>query len=126
MFIRDEEKLRALGYDDLIIGEKNFGRLLSMALGNKAFKCLVVLMEFYNERLRGQDLPIDLVKLFARGMTVYRAPVNIIVKLFKFVRPQGDDCQLSMAELRLLILVFCATKVTMIDIMPEPVVYVDP
>lgn len=51
--IREEEQLRARGYgDSLSIGAHNFDRLLTRALGNKAFKCVVVLMEFYNERLR--------------------------------------------------------------------------
>ena len=50
--ISDEERLKQNGYNDLIIGAHNFDNLLSMALGNQAFKCLVVLIEFYNERLR--------------------------------------------------------------------------
>ena len=111
--------MRERGYEQgLTIGPHNFDRLLTRALGNQAFKCLVVLMEFYDERLRDQNLSIDLVKLFARGMTVYRAPVNIVLKLYKFVKP-SDDQELSMSEVRLLILAFCATKVTLIDVMPE-------
>ena len=120
--IAEEEKLRERGYGEgLIIGPHNFDRLLSRALGNQAFKCLVVLMQFYDERLRGQDLPIDLVKLFARGMTVYRAPVNIVLKLYKFVKPREENQSLTMPEIRSLILAFCATKVTLIDVMPEEV-----
>lgn len=52
--IAEEEKLRERGYGEgLTIGAHNFDRLLTRALGDKAFKCLVVLMEFYDERLRG-------------------------------------------------------------------------
>lgn len=60
-------------------------------------------------------------------MTAFKAPINVITKLYKFVKPQEDDeQQLTMAEMRLLIFAYCATKVTMIDVMPEPVVYMDP
>jgi len=45
--IREESRLREYGYDDLVIGAKNFNKLLSLALVCKAFKCIVVLMEFY-------------------------------------------------------------------------------
>ena len=79
--IREEDKLRAAGYEALTIGEHNFDKLLSMALINQAFKCLMVLMEFYNARLRHKQLAIDLVSLFAKGLTVYRAPPNILAKL---------------------------------------------
>ena len=44
-------------------------------------------MEYYEERLRGQDLGIDLVKILALGLTVFKAPVKIISKLYRFVRP---------------------------------------
>ena len=125
--IREEAKLRENGYETLTIGANNFNRLLGFALRNKAFKCLVVLMEFYNERLRGQDLGIDLVKLLARGITVYRAPASIISKLYKFILPSLRNeypettikRQLSVEEARMMILAFCATKVTLIDVMPE-------
>lgn len=50
--IREEQKLKEFGYECLTIGAHNFNRLLSTALQNKAFKCLVVLMEFYDEKLR--------------------------------------------------------------------------
>ena len=98
--IQDEQKLRERGFQDLTIGAHNFDRLLARCLGNQAFKCLVVLMEYYNEHLRNQqDLPIDLVRLFARGLTVYRAPANIISKLYRFVKPQNGDMQFTMTEM---------------------------
>ena len=52
--ISEEQKLKEFGYHDLVIGEHNFDRLLSLALKFKAFKCLVVLMEFYNNQLRAK------------------------------------------------------------------------
>ena len=85
--IQEEAKLLENGYQGITIGSHNFDRLLGIALGNKAFKCLVVLMEYYEERLRGQDLGIDLVKILALGLTVFKAPVKIISKLYRFVRP---------------------------------------
>lgn len=85
--IQEEAKLLENGYKGITIGSHNFDRLLGIALGNKAFKCLVVLMEYYEERLRGQDLGIDLVKILALGLTVFKAPVKIISKLYRFVRP---------------------------------------
>ena len=84
--IRSEDKLREYGYHDLIIGPDNFDRLLSKALVCKSFKCVMVLMEFYEERLKAQQIPIDLVSLFAKALTIYRAPVSIISKLYKFLR----------------------------------------
>ena len=49
-------------------------------------------MEFYDEKLRGrQDLSIDLLNLFARGLTVYRAPASILTKLYRFVEPLTSE-----------------------------------
>lgn len=72
---------------------------------------------------------IDLVKLLARGITVFQAPVAIISKLYKFVkRPMttaaaedssGEERKLGVEESRMLLSAFCATKVTLIDVMPE-------
>ena len=46
----------------------------------------MVLMEFYEERLKAQQLPIDLLNLFAKALTIYRAPMSVISKLYKFLR----------------------------------------
>ena len=80
----------------------------------------MVLMEFYEERLKAQQLPIDLLNLFAKALTIYRAPMSVISKLYKFVRAQND--QLPSVAIRKLIVAFCACKVTLIDMMPEEVI----
>jgi len=66
-------------------------------------------------------VPIDLVNLFARGLTIYEAPVNIISKLYRFVKPQ-DGTELPMQALRKLIVAFCASKVSLIDIVVPDIV----
>jgi len=122
--IKEESRLRELGYEAITIGPHNFDQLLSMALVNKAFKCLVVLMEFYDANLRALDVPIDLVTLFAKALTVYRAPPVILAKLFKFLQPREGQ-ELAAGAVRALIVAFCASKVTLIDVMPE-IVEVEP
>ena len=49
---------------------------------------------------------------------MYRAPPKIISKLYKFVRSDADT-QLLSDKIRTLIVAYCATKVTLIDVMPE-------
>ena len=87
--ISDEEKLRGLGYESITVGVHNFDRLVSQALESKAFKCLAVLLEYYQNRLRSHQ--IDLVTVLAKGITLHQAPVEIIVKLYECIRPSGEE-----------------------------------
>lgn len=51
-------------------------------------------------------------------MTVFEAPASIISKLYQFVKPT-DGTALSNEAIRKFIVAFCASKISLIDPMPE-------
>ena len=51
-------------------------------------------------------------------MTVFEAPVSILSKLYQFVKPT-DGTALTNEAVRKFIVAFCASKISLIDPMPE-------
>ena len=47
--IEHEEELLTMGYKELTIGSHNFQELFSLCLLNRAFKCLLVLVKYYQK-----------------------------------------------------------------------------
>lgn len=112
--IEDEQKLISLGYKSITVGPHNFERLLAYAVENRAFKCTVVLVEHFQQKLRLHK-ELDLVSVLAHGMTEHETPVFIIVKLYECIRPTEGETPLSPSQVRQLIEAFCATKLALID-----------
>ena len=51
-------------------------------------------------------------------MTVFEAPVSVISKLYRIVKPT-EDSALPSESISKLIVAFCASKISLIDPMPE-------
>lgn len=78
-----------MGLFELTIGTHNFARLLDKCLINKAFKCLVVLLKIYKDKIlkaesSSTSQKVDLVQICGQAMTVHAASAKIIVNLFDY------------------------------------------
>ena len=129
--IAQEDELLALGYKELTIGPHNFDKLFSISLENNAFKCLLVLVKYYQqtaaatqaaeaeaeERKEGEiSLDVDLVTLLGKALTVNRVPRRIVCQLYDLLKADAKrKGPLSQEEKRLLLVAYCASVVPLLD-----------
>ena len=72
--IKNKDYLVEQGYEELTIGPKNFQELLHFSLKRRAFKCLMVLLEYFSKNHESIEIEIDLSMLLAQALTKFNAP----------------------------------------------------
>ena len=129
--IEHEEELLARGYKALTIGPHNFDGLFTLSLENNAFKCLLVLVKYY-QKLKAQTqageagteerkdaglgVEVDLVLLLAKALTVNRAPCRIICQLYDLLKAETKrKGPLGQGEKQVLLVAYCASLEPLAD-----------
>ena len=126
--IEHEEELLTRGCKELTIGPHNFHELFSLCLANSAFKCLLVLVKYYQKvsaatQARSEErqeaepgVEVDLVSLLAKALTVSRAPQRTICQLYDLLKAEAKRRgPLGQREKRILLMAYCASQAPLAD-----------